>query len=158
VLHQFAGRGDEAERAALRKILRRSAPQDVVALEDPASGSLREAFLDADDRLERVLFMASAAARLPEPDWLASLFAAPRLSPAERGFLLHGCAPGRPADAGPLVCACMGVSSNRIAAAIAEGARDEAAVGRATQAGVTCGSCRPEIRRLIRQKAPAEAA
>src|SRR5581483_6694941 len=33
VLHQFAGRGDAAERAALRKVLRRTAPADAVALE-----------------------------------------------------------------------------------------------------------------------------
>jgi assimilatory nitrate reductase catalytic subunit len=158
VLHQFAGRGDAEERAALRKILRRSAPRDAVALEDPCCGSLREAFVDAGGRLERALFMAAAAGRLPSPDWLASLFTAPSLSPAERSFLLHGCAPGATAEAGAQVCACMGVGENLIRAAIAKGACDEEAVGRATRAGVTCGACRPQIRQLIRQSAAKEPA
>ena len=158
VLHRFAGRGDGEERQALRKILRRTAPGEAVALEDAAAGSLREAFLDAGGRLERALFVAAVPARLPEPDWLAGLFLTPSLSPAERGFLLHGCAPGAASPAGPQVCACAGVGEARIAAAIAAGAHDEEAVGRATRAGVTCGSCRPEIRRLLRQAADKETA
>ena len=156
-LHQFAGRGDGEERAALRKILRRSAPKDVVALDDRAGGVMREAFVDGDGRLERALFMAQRG-RLPAPDWLAGLFLEPGLSPSQRGFLLHGCAPGFHAEAGPLVCACMGVGAGRITAAVADGAEDADAVGRATRAGTSCGSCRPEIARLIRRSGAREPA
>jgi assimilatory nitrate reductase catalytic subunit len=153
-LHQFAGRGDAAERTALRKILRRSAPRDVVAFEDPAAGSIREAFFEADGRLERVMFMAEG--RLPAPDWLAGLFLEPGLSRAQRGVLLHGCAPGVAPESGPQVCACMNVSERRIAAAIAAGALSEDEIGRTTLAGTSCGSCRPQIRRLLREAAGKE--
>jgi assimilatory nitrate reductase catalytic subunit len=159
VWHQFAGRGDGGERTALHKALRRGAGKDVLALEDEATGLLREAFLDPDGRLERVLFMT--AGRLPSPHWLAELFGEGPLAPAQRGLLLYGTAPGRSAPASPTVCACMGVDAARIQAAVGQGARDEAAVQKLTQAGANCGSCRPEIRRLVREaieKEPAYAA
>jgi assimilatory nitrate reductase catalytic subunit len=158
VLHRFAGRGGAEERSALCKILRRTAPKDAVAMDDAAGGALREAFLDADGRLERALFTASAQGRLPEPDWLAGLFAGGGLSLLERGFLLHGSAPGAAYESGPQVCACANVGEARIAAAITEGAKSEDAVGRATRAGVTCGSCRPQIRRLLRETLAKETA
>ncbi|HEY5410439.1 MAG TPA: (2Fe-2S)-binding protein, partial [Caulobacteraceae bacterium] len=51
---------------------------------------------------------------------------------------------------GPQVCACNAVGARRIAAAIAQGAADVQAVGAATGAGSGCGSCRPEIVRMLR--------
>jgi assimilatory nitrate reductase catalytic subunit len=52
------------------------------------------------------------------------------------------------------------VGTRAIAAAVAGGARDVEAVGRATGAGTNCGSCRPEmaglIARLIAAAAPEE--
>jgi assimilatory nitrate reductase catalytic subunit len=70
---------------------------------------------------------------------------------------------GRPAEGGVkgegrIVCACMGVRSGAILAAIADGARDAAAVGEKTGAGTNCGSCRSEIRNLIEQVERTEAA
>jgi assimilatory nitrate reductase catalytic subunit len=60
---------------------------------------------------------------------------------------------GRPGagerDKGPIVCACLEVGRNDIAACLGAGARTIAAVGTATGAGTNCGSCRPEIGRLI---------
>jgi len=52
----------------------------------------------------------------------------------------------------------MGVRSGAVLAAIADGARDAAAVGEKTGAGTNCGSCRSEIRNLIEQIARTEAA
>ena len=48
------------------------------------------------------------------------------------------------------LCACFGVSRSVVEAAIADGAASLAAVGTTTQAGINCGSCRPEIRALLR--------
>ncbi|HXG77718.1 MAG TPA: molybdopterin-dependent oxidoreductase [Methyloceanibacter sp.] len=60
---------------------------------------------------------------------------------------------GRPGagriDRGALVCSCVGIGANQIAAAVARGCRTLEAVIQATGAGSNCGSCRPEIRRLI---------
>ncbi len=153
-LHEFAGRGDAAEREAVRKVLVRGAPADVLRYEDPASGAVREAFLQ-DGKLERVLFTTVAGA-LPPRDWLAELFAAETLSPLDRAALLVGRAPGRPAEASPLVCACRGVRATRIQAAVDAGAGSVDAVAEATGAGSSCGSCRPEIARLIGDRAKPE--
>jgi len=146
-LHEFAGRGDETERAALRKALGRPAPEDVLLYEDAASGARREAVLGAG-RLERVLFFTTSG-RLPPRDWLADLFTLGELSPADRSALLMGRPPGRAADLSPVVCACRGVRAGKIAAAISGGCRSVEAVGETTGAGTSCGSCRPEIARLL---------
>jgi assimilatory nitrate reductase catalytic subunit len=45
-----------------------------------------------------------------------------------------------------------------VQAAIADGAMTLDAVGAATQAGTSCGSCRPEIRALLRAARPRRAA
>jgi assimilatory nitrate reductase catalytic subunit len=157
MLHRFAGRGDEHERAALRKAVARTGPSgEVVALEDPSGGSSREAWLSGG-RLDRVLFM-TVSGRLPAVDWLAPLFGEPALEPQARAWLLAGRPPGPAAPEGPLVCACLGVGSGRIDRALAHGARTLEEVGCATGAGTNCGSCRPEIARMLKAAAPAPAA
>jgi assimilatory nitrate reductase catalytic subunit len=60
-----------------------------------------------------------------------------------------GRAPGLAVDTGPVVCACRNVRADRIVAAIDGGADSVEAVGEATAAGSVCGSCRPEIARLL---------
>jgi len=153
-LHEFAGRGDEGERDALRRALVRGAAADVLRFEDPASGGLREAFLEGD-RLERILF-STVAGRLPPRDWLVELFAGGALPPEARASLLIGRAAGAPMDTGPVVCACRNVRVGKIEAAISAGADSVEAVGEATTAGSVCGSCRPEIIRLLAPATPRE--
>ncbi len=147
-LHEFAGRGDEVERRVLRNALVKGARGEMVGMEDASAGAAREAYV-LDGRLERVLFITQAG-RLPTRDWLAELFVSPLLSAADRATLLHGRGGGSAADPGPLVCACRGVGARRIEAAIVQGAANVDEVGDATSAGTSCGSCRPEILRLIR--------
>jgi len=100
----------------------------------------------ADGRLEAVMTLGEArddGAR----DRLAPFMAIDRLSVAERNALLHG---GDSADRGGEMCACFGVSCAAIEGAIADGAATLEAVAAATRAGTNCGSCRPEIRQLLR--------
>lgn len=146
-LHEFAGRGDEAERESLRRALCKGAAGEPLRFEDAAAGSLREAYL-AGEGLERVLFTATNGA-LPPRDWLAELFAKEALSGLDRTALLIGRAPGRVVESAPLVCACRGVRADKIGAAIAAGAGSVDAVSEATGAGSSCGSCRPEIARIL---------
>jgi assimilatory nitrate reductase catalytic subunit len=148
-LHEFAGRGDQAERDALRVALARSAPGAALRFEDAAAGGLREAFVDKE-RLDRVLFTAQAGP-LPAREWLADLFGAASLTATDRAALLIGRAPGRPVDDSPMVCVCRSVRAARIEAAAAAGADDVEGVGEATGAGGACGSCRPEIARILTQ-------
>jgi NAD(P)H-nitrite reductase large subunit len=61
-------------------------------------------------------------------------------------------------DAGAMICACLKVGSRAIETAITAGACSIEAVGTATGAGTNCGSCRPELARMIQALAPEEAA
>ncbi len=146
-LHEFAGRGDARERAALHKALTGKTGDDVLRFEDAGAGVLREAWLEAG-RLERVIFFTAAAA-LPPREWLAALFETEALTPADRIALLVGRHPDQPIETGPTLCACRGVRARRVATAIAEGCATLDAIGEATGAGVNCGYCRPEIARML---------
>ena len=59
------------------------------------------------------------------------------------------------ASTGPVVCACFGVGRATICDAIASGAVTPAAIGAKLKAGTNCGSCIPEMKRLIAQAEPA---
>lgn len=146
-LHEFAGRGDEEERAMLRRALLSGVEAEGLRFEDPTAGALREAFLTGD-RLDRVFFTTTSGV-LPPRGWLAELFAADRLTAEDRAALLIGRAPGRPADTSPVVCACRNVRASVIAKAIGQGAQDVEAIVEQTGAGSNCGSCRPEIARHL---------
>ncbi|MDP3737423.1 MAG: molybdopterin-dependent oxidoreductase [Hyphomonadaceae bacterium] len=144
-LHEFAGRGDIAERELVTRALLRGAAGECIRFDDPAARSSRQAWID-NGRLDRVLFFGQ---RLPQRDWLVAAFAEETLSDDTRRFLLHGRAPNVALDSSPIVCACAGVSSRTIGAAVSAGACTLEAVGEATRAGVNCGSCRTEIARFI---------
>lgn len=154
-LHEFAGRGDVAEREALHKRLTKTLAGETTVFEDAGAGSRREAWIE-DGRLVAVLFM-TAEGRLPPRDWLADLFALDVLTAEARSSLLIGRPPGAPVDKGAMVCACLKVGAKAVDAAIAAGAANADAVGAVTGAGTNCGSCRPEIARMIVAAAPLKA-
>jgi assimilatory nitrate reductase catalytic subunit len=147
-LHEFAGRGDADEREAVRMALLCAAPEDVVRFEDPTAGALRVAHL-RDGRLEEVFFAAAKGA-LPAREWLAELFAQEALSAEQRTSLLVGAELGRAVDRSPLICVCRSIRLAAITRSIAAGASSLEAVADKTTAGSACGSCRPEIGRLLR--------
>jgi assimilatory nitrate reductase catalytic subunit len=90
--------------------------------------------------------------RLPPRDWLGALFRKPRLEDAERARLLRGTPPSGEQDAGAVVCSCFGVGVNTLTRAIrAQGLDTPEAIGAVLDAGTNCGSCVPELRRLIEQ-------
>jgi len=69
---------------------------------------------------------------------------------------------GRPAadtpDRGAIVCACLSVGVNQIAAAVRNGsAVTVEAIGELLKAGTNCGSCRAEIRQIIAANQPVAA-
>ena len=80
-----------------------------------------------------------------------NLFAADQLSDDERRMLLSGKAADGLASAGPIVCACFGVGRTTICNAVAAGANSAAEIGARLKAGTNCGSCLPELKRLIAQ-------
>ncbi len=62
-------------------------------------------------------------------------------------------------DTGPMICACFGVGRDTVEDAVKSGAVASVAdIGRVLQAGSNCGSCLPELKRILarqRAKAPA---
>ncbi len=84
---------------------------------------------------------------LPPRAWLADTFARP-IDAATHTALLAGRSGDHPA-ASPMICVCHGIDSAAICGAIRDGARDIAAIGRATFAGTGCGSCKPELAGLL---------
>ena len=80
---------------------------------------------------------------------MKELFAAGPLTDDQRRMLLSGKPPQGLASTGPVVCACFGVGRNTICDTIAAGARSAAEIGLRLKAGTNCGSCIPELKRLI---------
>ena len=98
---------------------------------------------------------------LPSLEWLKGQFARGAIPTVERRALLAGRALDGHTDEGPIVCVCHQVGRKRIEAAIAAGASSAEAIGAGTRAGTNCGSCMPELRRLLvasRPALPADAA
>jgi assimilatory nitrate reductase catalytic subunit len=87
--------------------------------------------------------------KLVARSWLSSLFAKQTLSPAARMSLLMGQPLKAGEDIGPVVCSCFGIGQRQISAEILEGARNVEAIGRRLKAGTNCGTCKPEINKLL---------
>jgi assimilatory nitrate reductase catalytic subunit len=117
-----------------------------ITYEDAGTQQFRAALLRRG-RLEGLLY-AGPNPTLPSIEWLKSCFDQPAFAGNDRRSLLAGRALAG-ADDGPIVCACYQVGSARIERAIADGARSAERIGMATRAGTNCGSCVPEIKRLI---------
>ncbi|PUA16345.1 nitrate reductase [Glaciimonas sp. PCH181] len=121
---------------------------DWLEYEDKTAGVYRAAYL-IDDRIETCVFI-SPRPDLPSRAWLAGLFAKDVLADADRVGLLIGQPIEKGADAGPTVCSCFGVGRNTICSAIrAQGLSTVPQVTAALKAGGNCGSCVPEIKKLL---------
>ncbi len=126
-------------------------------LSDSGQAHYRGARL-VDGRLDAVLVIQPGI-DLPPRDWLAGLFGEASLDAQERACLLRGTPPGGRPDPGPTVCACFGVGLNTLVSAIREQGLDTPeALGEVLKAGTNCGSCVPELRRLIGEARLAESA
>ncbi|HEX8166328.1 MAG TPA: molybdopterin-dependent oxidoreductase [Beijerinckiaceae bacterium] len=108
-----------------------------------------------DGQLDGVLFVGPAAA---QPQWEAAktLLAQPDLVAAGRRLALSGQPPDGLGDLGPTVCACFGVGLSAIRdAVVARAAASPEEIGHLLRAGTNCGSCVPEMKRIIaRELAP----
>lgn len=98
-------------------------------------------------RFEGCLFIS--ASELPAWDAVKALFEGDAVDDGIRRLLLSGKPVNGVAQPGPTVCACFGIGLNPIRACIANGARSPADIGAVTRAGTNCGSCIPELKRLL---------
>jgi assimilatory nitrate reductase catalytic subunit len=145
---------DNADLARWPDWLRACSPNDLAEYRDFGGGVYRAASF-AGDRIETCLFVGPAH---DAGDWdvVKGLFAADSLSDDQRRLLLSGRSTEGMASTGPVVCACFGVGRASICDAIASGARSAAEIGARLKAGTNCGSCIPELKRLIAQTEAAE--
>src|SRR5579872_694992 len=134
--------------------LRSLAGEDLAEYSDFGGGVYRAASF-AGEALETCLFLGPAR---DAADWsfVKELFAAAELGDDQRRSLLSGRAASGQPSAGPVVCACFGVGRTTICDAIAGGIRSAADLGAALKAGTNCGSCIPELKRLIGQAGTAD--
>jgi assimilatory nitrate reductase catalytic subunit len=125
------------------------AGSDCAEYRDFGGGVYRAASFNCD-RIETCLFVGPAH---DGGDWdvVKGLFAAETLTDDQRAMLLSGRSSEGLASAGPIVCACFGVGRATICDAIAGGAQTAADIGAKLKAGTNCGSCIPELKRLIAQ-------
>ena len=145
---------DNADLAGWQSWLRSVAVGDLAEYRDLGGGVYRAASF-ADERIEACLFVGPAR---DAGDWdvVKQLFAEDTLGDDQRRMLLSGKSIDGLASAGPIVCACFGVGRTTICDAIAAGASSPAEIGARLKAGTNCGSCIPELKRLIGQVAPAD--
>ena len=127
-----------------------------VSYHDAKTNQYRAAVFDGE-RLVGALFVAPEPVAVPR-----SLFAgkldAKFSSPHERMRVLAGRGGADEPERGPIVCACFEVGLNQIVAAVAtEQSISIETVGRLLKAGTNCGSCRPEIGRIIHERTLAKA-
>jgi assimilatory nitrate reductase catalytic subunit len=140
---------DNADLAGWQSWLRSVAGPDLAEYKDFGGGVFRAASF-VQGRIETCLFAGPAR---DAGDWNAvkSLFALDTLSDEQRRMLLSGKSTDGLAGTGPIVCACFGIGRTSICDAIAAGAGTSAEIGAQLKAGTNCGSCIPELKRLIGQ-------
>jgi assimilatory nitrate reductase catalytic subunit len=146
---------DNADLERWQSWLRSIAGSDLAEYKDFGGGVYRAASF-AGDRIATCLFIGPAR---DAGDWdvVKSLFALDALSEDQRRMLLSGKSTDGLESCGPIVCACFGVGRTTICDAIVAGAGSAAEIGVQLKAGTNCGSCIPEMKRLIAQVgAPAD--
>jgi assimilatory nitrate reductase catalytic subunit len=138
---------DNAELSRWPSWLRAAAEGDIAEYRDFGGGVYRAASF-VGDRMETCLFVGPAH---DAGDWniVKRLFAADNLNDDERRMLLSGRSSEGVVSSGPVVCACFGVGRASICDAVAAGANTAAGIGAKLKAGTNCGSCIPELKRLI---------
>jgi assimilatory nitrate reductase catalytic subunit len=130
-------------------------PEAALAEYADAAADVYRSAAFVDGRLEGALFVAPVAAR-PHWDAVKSLFAGDDAASSPRLTVSGSATSGL--DSGPVICACFGVGLRTIQDAIlTQGATTPEAIGAALRAGTNCGSCVPELRKIIGQELAAQA-
>jgi assimilatory nitrate reductase catalytic subunit len=121
---------------------------EVVEYSDVKRGLFRIAAIE-NGTLKFSLFVGPTGGLLTW-DTTKAILARHELTMRERGALLSGKSLDGIADSGPIICACFGVGLATIRSAI-EGGKvssvDE--IGVHLRAGTNCGSCKPELKRIV---------
>jgi assimilatory nitrate reductase catalytic subunit len=138
--------------AVLRRLLRIPSEAELVSYSDPRRAMFRYAGF-VQGRLAACVFFAPAGTDFSGVDQAKALLGK-EIAAAERMALLAGLSSGAQL-AEKIVCACFSVGENMIRAAIREqGLTTSGEIGNALKAGTNCGSCIPELKKLLGAMAP----
>ncbi len=115
--------------------------------QDISVGQQRYAWLEGGKLISLAFF--GAEANLPPRAWLMSLLNQP-LDKLSRRALLSGKPADPNADVGRIICACYGVGEKTIERAIAtNNLKSVTEIGKCLKAGTNCGSCQPELQKIL---------
>jgi assimilatory nitrate reductase catalytic subunit len=141
--------GPEFWRDYARKLL---ICDDLAEFADNSRGIFRAAAF-REGRLDGALFLGRADTA-PQWDAVKALFEAEAVADMQRRMVLSGRAADGLTETGPVICACFGVGLSAIREAIAaKTATNVEAIGKALRAGTNCGSCLPELKRIVHEHA-----
>ncbi len=125
---------------------------EVISYRDANAGIYRFAGFNGE-HLEGAVFIAPTPV-IVSRNYAIDAFATTFSSYQQRARLLAGRAGAEERDRGPTICACFEVGLNDIVEAVTSGGcASVEAVGSALKAGTNCGSCRPELKRIIHERA-----
>lgn len=119
---------------------------DSLYFHDSGTGARRLACLN-NQQLQACL-MLSPADDLPDRNWINQLFEQEQIEAADRLSILSGLAP-RKVDLGDIICSCYNVGEGKIRQCIKDGAQNTDEIGKRCEAGTNCGSCLPEIQKML---------
>ena len=140
--------GDPA--AIARKWLQMPGDAAIIAYSDAAAGQYSFAAFEGD-RLAGTVFISREPVTAWR-SWTSEQIGSAVESPAARLLAVAGRAGSAGADRGAIVCGCFGAGHNDIVSAIEKrGCVSVEAIGQDLKAGTNCGSCRPEISRILAQ-------
>ena len=120
-----------------------------------AQAATESSSVNCQPSLEYALYAHARNSKLPQRDWLASLFSKELPVPASAILAAREASDD---NAGQLVCTCWEVAEGEINKAIAGGACSLEMLGERLRCGTECGSCVPELKRLLATTAKVVAA
>ena len=132
----------------LRRLLGISAEAELISYSDARHGTFRYAGL-AHGVLTGCACFAAPGAPLPDSEQARALLGR-EVTAMQRIALLAGVTTHGVRESGRTVCSCFSVSEAQIRAAIRQdGLTTTAEIGTALKAGTNCGSCIPELKKLL---------
>ncbi len=136
----------DAQYQRLDHILEQGKCFETLTYSDRKHGINRKAWLE-NNRLVAVRWVGG---NIHDAQWLQKLMLEDRDITSLRPYLLSPTSPIDKQDTkGKIICACHNVGALELNAAIKEGANTLAQLKTCTQAGTGCGSCMPEMKRLL---------
>jgi assimilatory nitrate reductase catalytic subunit len=140
--------GEIHSEAVLRRLLHIPAEAELVTYSDARKGAFRYAGI-VHGRLTACAFFDPPGSDFAGLEQAKALLGK-EISALARIALLAGLDSSSGKVAGKIICSCFSVSEDRIRAAIRDdGLKTPAEIGKALKAGTNCGSCLPEIKKLI---------